>query len=402
MRYKEVEFSNDSGEVLTAILELPVTGKPTSYAIFAHCFTCSKNYNTATNISHQLANVNIATLRFDFTGLGENVKKEAIPSFSRNIRDLISAAKFLENNYAAPEILIGHSLGATAAVLAAEYLSSVKAMVTISAPADMDQVSKIMMKVEEGSNVRKGMVNVGDTPFIIDQGFIEDLENHNVKEILEKSRKAILIMHSPQDKVVSIDNASEIYSHSFHPKSFISLDGSNHMLTDQDDSVYAGKVMASWLGKYLELEKRTPLKTEKQAVVRTGKEKYYTEVRTGNHHLIADEPLHMHGQDLGPSPYDLLVSALGACTSMTLHMYAERKGWDLQDVRVHVLHSKEHVKDSQTPTGKIDKITRDIELFGPLDDEQRKRLIEIANRCPVHRTLEGQVVIDTKEMISES
>ena len=169
------------------------------------------------------------------------------------------------------------------------------------------------------------------------------------------------------------------------------------MLTNPLDSLYAGKVMASWLEKYLELEKRPTLETEKQAVVRTGKEKYYTEIKTGNHHLVADEPVHMHGQDLGPSPYDLLVSALGACTSMTLHMYANQKKWDLKEVTVHLQHTKEHVEDSHSETGKIDKITRDIVLSGNLDEEQRKRLIEIANRCPVHRTLLGEIQILTKE-----
>jgi len=397
MRYQELKFPNENGETLTAILEFPVTGKPTSFALFAHCFTCSKNYNTATNISHQLANVNIATLRFDFTGLGENFTSQEVESFSKNINDLVTASKYLEENFGKPEILIGHSLGGTAAILASQHISSVKAIITIGAPADMDQISSLILKSENQAS--KDQVKVGDTPFIINKEFLEDLKNHRTKDILAKSRNAMLIMHSPQDKVVSIDNATDLYTNSFHPKSFISLDGANHMLTDQKDSVYAGKVMASWLGKYLELETRLTLETEKQAVVRTGKEKYYTEIKTGNHHLIADEPQHMHGQDLGPSPYDLLVSALGACTSMTLQMYAGRKEWDLQDVRVHVQHTKEHVQDSQSSKGMMDKITRDIELFGDLDEEQRKRLMEIANRCPVHRTLEGQVTIGTKEIV---
>jgi putative redox protein len=397
MRYQELKFPNESGEILTAILEFPVTGKPTSFALFAHCFTCSKNYNTATNISHQLANANIATLRFDFTGFGENYTSQEVESFSKNINDLVTASKYLEDNFGEPEILIGHSLGGTAAILASQHITSAKAIITIGAPADMEQISGLIRKA--GNQTDKNLVKVGDTPFVINKEFLEDLKNHRTKDILEKSRRAMLIMHSPQDKVVSIDNATDLYTNSFHPKSFISLDGANHMLTDQKDSVYAGNVMASWLGKYLELETRLTIETEKQAVVRTGKEKYYTEIRTGNHHLIADEPLNMHGQDLGPSPYDLLVSALGACTSMTLQMYAGRKEWDLQDVRVHVQHTKEHVQDSQSPKGMMDKITRDIELFGDLDEVQRKRLIEIANRCPVHRTLEGQVSIGTKEIV---
>ncbi|NNF23093.1 MAG: OsmC family protein [Saprospiraceae bacterium] len=395
MRYQEVEFPGHQGQTLTGILELPVTGKPVSYALFAHCFTCSKNFNNATNVSLQLASANIATLRFDFTGLGENLKNLGTNNFSTNVDDLLSAAKFLQDNFKAPEIIIGHSLGGTAAILASQNLPSVKAMITIAAPADMHSVSDLLSKDSNKSN----SITVGDTPFIVNQGFLEDLKNHNTQTILEENRKAILIMHSPQDKIVSIDNASDLYSYAFHPKSFISMDKADHMLSRQEDSLYAGKVMASWLEKYLELEKRPTLETEKQAVVRTGTEKYYTEIRTGNHYIIADEPEHMHGQDLGPSPYDLLVSALGACTSMTLQMYAGRKEWDLQDVKVHVQHTKEHVQDSQSPTGKIDRITRDIELFGELDEAQRKRLIEIANRCPVHRTLEGQVVIDTTEKI---
>ena len=395
MRNQEVNFPNEKGEILTAILEFPVTGKPVSFALFAHCFACSKNYNTATNISHQLANANIATLRFDFTGLGDDFSKLAVDSFSSNINDLLAASRFLEENFEKPEILIGHSLGGTAAILASQHIPSAKAIITIGAPADMDQISRLITK--SGNQNDKDQVKVGDTPFIINQDFLDDLKNHKTLDILSKSRNAMLIMHSPQDKIVSIDNATELYTNSFHPKSFISLDGANHMLTDQKDSIYAGNVMASWLGRYLELGTRSTLQTEKQAVVRTGMEKYYTEIKTGNHQIIADEPLHMHGQDLGPSPYDLLVSALGACTSMTLQMYAGRKGWDLQEVKVHVQHTKEHVKDSQSPTGKLDKITRDIELFGDLDVDQRKRLIEIANRCPVHRTLEGHVSIGTKE-----
>lgn len=394
MRYQEVTFQNKNGNTLTAILELPVTGKPASFALFAHCFTCSKNYNTARNISNQLAQVNIATLRFDFTGLENSGSNNTDSSFSNNIDDLISASKYLEENFSGPEILIGHSLGGTAAILASEYISSVKAIITLCAPADMSRLNKL---ISENKETGKGnMIKVGDTPFIISDGFLEDLKNHDTQKVLSKNRKAILIMHSPQDKVVSIDNASDLYSYAFHPKSFISLDHSNHMITKSEDSLYAGAVMASWLRKYLELEKRPTLETEKQAVVRTGQEKYYTEIKTGNHHIIADEPFHKNGQDLGPSPYDLLVSALGACTSMTLHMYAARKEWDLREVLVHVQHTKEHVEDSHSK-GMIDHITRDIELIGDLDEAQRKRLIEIANRCPVHRTLEGQVVIDTAE-----
>jgi putative redox protein len=399
MRQQHLTFSNSKGEPLSAILELPVTGKPVSFALFAHCFTCTENYNTATNISRQLATSNIATLRFDFSGLGENMENLKKNNFSTNINDLLMAAKYLEDHYTAPEILIGHSLGGTAAILTSAQLPSVKALITIAAPADMDRISNLIQ-----SNIgesQEDMVKVGDTPFIIDKGFIDDLKNYSTKDILSKNRKAVLIMHSPQDKIVSIDNASDLYGYAFHPKSFISLDKSNHMLTNSLDSQYAGKVMASWLEKYLELKKRPTLETEKQAVVRTGQEKYYTEIKTGNHQLVADEPLHMHGQDLGPSPYDLLVSALGACTSMTLQMYASRKEWDLVEVLVHLQHTKEHVEDSQSSTGKIDKISRDIELFGNLDEAQRKRLIEIANRCPVHRTLEGKIQISTKERISK-
>ena len=395
MRNQEISFSNNRGETLTAILELPVTGKPVSFALFAHCFTCTENTNTAVNISRQLAAANIATLRFDFSGLGENMENIHENNFSTNIDDLLSAAKFLESQYSGPEILIGHSLGGTAAILASSRISSVKALITLSAPADMDRISNLIL--EKRGQEEKNLVKVGDTPFIIDKGFMEDLVNYSTKEILSESRSALLIMHSPQDKVVSIDNAADLYEYAFHPKSFISLDRANHMLTNPLDSLYAGKVMASWLEKYLELEKRPTLETEKQAVVRTGKEKYYTEIKTGNHHLVADEPVHMHGQDLGPSPYDLLVSALGACTSMTLHMYANQKKWDLKEVTVHLQHTKEHVEDSHSETGKIDKITRDIVLSGNLDEEQRKRLIEIANRCPVHRTLLGEIQILTKE-----
>ena len=201
MRYQELKFPNENGETLTAILEFPVTGKPTSFALFAHCFTCSKNYNTATNISHQLANANIATLRFDFTGLGENFTSQDVESFSKNINDLVTASKYLEENFGKPEILIGHSLGGTAAILASQHISSVKAIITIGAPADMDQISGLILKSENQADNDK--IKVGDTPFIINKEFLEDLKNHKTKDILSKSRNAMLIMHSPQDKVVS-------------------------------------------------------------------------------------------------------------------------------------------------------------------------------------------------------
>ncbi len=400
MRYEEVTFPNQEGLNLSAIIEFPVTGKPAAYAVFAHCFTCVKNEQTASLISHQLAMANIAVLRFDYTGLGQSEGDFSESNLSTNIHDIQSAASFLEKNYVKPEVIIGHSLGGAAAILALEEVKSIRAIITIGAPSDPAHIRKLI-KENSGENSEKGeaSIDIDGRPFTIKQQFIDNLSKHNLKDILKKSRKALLILHAPQDKVVAISDAAELFESAFHPKSFVTLDRSDHMLTNNDDATYAGKVISSWLVRYLNLTDKPRLDTDKQAVVRTGKQKYYTEIVTGNHSMVADEPLHVHGQDLGPSPYDLLISALGACTSMTLRMYADHKGLDVEDIRVHLQHTKEHVEDSQDEKGgKIDKITREIEIMGNITHEQKLRMVEIANRCPVHKTLHGKIVVPTSLM----
>lgn len=404
MRTLKVRFDNKKGIELSASLEMPIDENPVAYALFAHCFTCSKGLSAVVNISRMLNQKGIAVLRFDFTGLGSSGGDFADTNFSSNVEDLVSAYRYLENRYQAPQIMIGHSLGGTAALASAPAMPALRAVATIGAPADPSHVKNLFDKdIETIKRDGEAMVNIGGRPFRIKSQLLSDLEEVEVKGELSEMSKALLIMHSPQDATVGIDNARLLYECARHPKSFVTLDGADHLLTGKDDAQYAAEVVAIWASRYVEYEKEHPLKTDKQAVVKTGASGYVTEIKTGNHTFIADEPAEVGGTDGGPSPYDLLVAGLGACTSMTLRMYADRKGWDLKEVRVHLQHCKEHVKDGkdpEKPDAKIDRIERDIELAGDLDEKQRQRLLEIADKCPVHRTLHGTIVVNTRLVVS--
>ena len=401
MRTTKVSFTNAEGDKLAARLEMPADSHPHTFALFAHCFTCNKNLTAVRNIARALTQEGFAVLRFDFTGLGESEGDFADTNFSSNVEDLVQAAKFLETEYQAPKLIIGHSLGGAAVLMAKQFISSVKAVATVGAPYQPDHVSHLFQSsLDEIEEQGIAKVNIGGRGFTIKKQFVDDLTHlSSAHSPIKNLNAALLVLHSPQDSIVGIDNATSIYKAAQHPRSFISLDGADHLLSKADDSLYVGDTIASWVKRYIEIPKDEDLKTPKQVVVRIGNEGYTTDIKAGNHALTADEPKDVGGNDFGPTPYDLLTSALGACTAMTLRMYADRKDWDLQEVRVHLEHGKIYNEDSESSDSKskqIDHIERIVELEGNLDDKQRERLLEIANKCPVHRTLHGKVIVDTK------
>ncbi len=404
MHSEKFIFENKRGEKLSARLDFPVERHPLAYALFAHCFTCSKNLHAVRNISRALTEQGVAVLRFDFTGLGESEGDFADTNFSSNIADLIAAADFLGKNFEAPRILIGHSLGGAAVLQAAGDIPACKAVATIGAPCDPAHVAHLLQDAREEIEERgEAQVNLAGRIFTVKKQFLEDLEMTVMREKIANLKRALLIFHSPVDDTVGIENAQRIYKAALHPKSFVSLDTADHLLTNEADSRYVGEVLAVWAKKYIELGiKSTKMDVQKEegtVVVQTGSEKYYTTIMANGHALIADEPEHFGGKNLGASPYELLSASLGACTSITLRMYADRKKWPLKSVIVRLKHHKIHANDCQaceSKNGKVDHIARELELFGPLDDAQKQRLLEIADKCPVHKTLHSEIIIKTR------
>ena len=404
MRSKKVTFLNENGYTLAAKLELPANSFPHNYAIFAHVFTGNKNLSAVRHISRALTLNGIAVLRFDFTGLGESEGDFADTNFTSNVEDLLAAAKFLEDNYKAPTIIVGHSLGGAASIFAASKIKSVRAVATIGTPSEPEHVTHLLdSSIEDIEANGFANVTIGGRTFMIKKQFLDDLRSKDMYEILHNLKKALLVLHSPQDRIVEIDNAAKIYGAAYHPKSFITLDGADHMLTDKITASYAGNSIASWVSRYIDLPKKEKLDTDKQVVAKLGSEGYTTEILAGQHGLIADESEEVGGDDFGPSPYELLSSALAACTVMTLQMYARRKKWDLKEVKVHINHGKKYVEDCgncDKNTSKIDHFERCIEFEGDLNEEQIARLLEIADKCPVHRTLSRDISIST-DLLSE-
>ena len=401
MRTKKVTFINSNGYTLSARMELPADQHPHNFAIFAHVFTGNKNLSATRHISRSLTLHGFGVLRFDFTGLGESEGDFADTTFTSNVEDLIAAADFLEKNYAAPALIVGHSLGGAASIFAAARLSSIKAVATIGTPSEPEHVSHLLeSSIEEIEENGEAEVAIGGRKFRIKKQFLDDLSSKNMFGILQNIRKAVLVLHSPQDSVVDISNAARLFHAAYHPKSFVTLDGADHMLSDKNDAVYAGNLIASWANRYIKIpDDDVMLHTEQQVMVRLGEKGYTTEIKAGKHGLVADEPLDVGGDDFGPSPYELLSASLGACTAMTLQMYARRKGWDLKEVEVHLSHGKKYMddcSDCDEPNSKIDHFIRLIELEGNLTREQVERLLEIADRCPVHRTLNNTTKIDTQ------
>ncbi len=403
MPSEKILFVNALGYQLSARIDWPLSKGPYPFALFAHVFTGSKNNKSARHISRGLTLNGIAVMRFDFTGLGDSEGDFSDTNFTSNVDDLLCAAAYLKEHYQAPSIIIGHSLGGAASLFAGAKIDSIKAVVTIGSPSYPEHVSHLLKDSIEDIELNGcARVNIGGREFVIKKQFLDDLRGQNHIETIKKLKKAILVMHSPQDKIVGVDNAANIYKLAKHPKSFITLDGADHMLTDKDDASYAGQVISSWVKRYIDFPKRKAISTDEQVVVQLDQEdKFTSDIQAGRHGMVADEPEEFGGNDFGPSPYELLNASLGACTSMTLQMYARRKGWDLQRVQVHLSHSKttfyhDDMKELNPKTSKIDRFERIIELRGELSDEQRKKLMEIANKCPIHRTLASPHVFATK------
>lgn len=402
-RSRRFEFAGSQGSPLAARLDLP-DSEPHTYALFAHCFTCGKDSVAAARIARALTTAGIAVLRFDFTGLGQSGGDFANTDFSSNTEDLVRAADHLRDCFAAPSILIGHSLGGAAALAAAHLVPEVRAVVTIGAPADPLHVAGLLgeSRAEIEDNGEADVTLAGRT-FRVRRSLLTDLAAQPQAVRIAALGAALLVMHSPTDEFVSVDNARRIFDTARHPKSFIALDGSDHLLTDPDDAAYVAAVLASWAARYVsrargETAEQGP--TDGTVVVsEVQPDSLAQQITARRHHLTADEPIPV-GDDTGPTPYDLLLAALGTCTSMTVRMYARRKQWPLAGVSVSLRHSRIHAADCancESHVGKIDRIERVIRLEGGLDEDQRRRLFEIADRCPVHRTLRSEIVIDTVE-----
>jgi uncharacterized OsmC-like protein/pimeloyl-ACP methyl ester carboxylesterase len=401
MRTERLEFTGSLGSTLAGRLELPAH-TPRAFALFAHCFTCGKDVLAASRVARALTDHGIAVLRFDFTGLGGSDGDFENTSFSSNVADLLQAAGHLRENYAAPSILIGHSLGGAAVIAAAEHLPETRAVVTIGAPADTGHVERLLVgsrdEIEEEGEAE---VSLAGRTFRIGRQFLDDIAEQPQAQRIGNLDAALLVMHSPTDKVVGVDQARQIFQQARHPKSFVALDGADHLLTRATDAAFVASMVSVWADRYVS-EDAAPAPApegEEGAVVvaENGHGPYGQNIVSGRHVLAADEPEPV-GLDTGPSPYDLLLAGLGACTSMTLRMYADRKDLPLERVTVSLRHSRTHAEDCidcETKEGRLDRIERVITLEGDLDEDQQQRLHEIADRCPVHRTLQSEVVVDT-------
>ena len=403
VKSEKLTFEGASGEMLAARLDLPA-GEPRAYALFAHCFTCSKDIFAAKRIAGALAERGIAVLRFDFTGLGHSDGEFANTNFSSNVDDLIAAADYLRATRKPPEILIGHSLGGAAVLAGAARIPEAVAVATIGAPADPGHLAHMFQDAaDEIAAKGEAEVELGGRRFRVKKQFLDDIAAQNLEPALGALRRALLLFHAPRDETVGIENAGSIFAAAKHPKSFVSLDDADHMLSRKADAVYVAQVLAAWADRYLGAETASagaPLVAEpgSVAVRERGSGRFAQEIAAGRHRLTADEPADYGGDDSGPTPYDLLLAGLGACTTMTLRMYAERKRWPLDRVEVRLTHEKIHAQDCadcETREGRIDRISRRLTLQGPLDTAQRDKLLEIADKCPVHRSLTSEVKIDT-------
>ncbi len=396
-------FPKSNGQELAARLDMPI-GNPQSYALFAHCFTCTKDIFAANRIAKGLTDHGIAVLRFDFTGLGASEGEFANTNFTSNVEDLVAAADHMRKTLNAPEIIIGHSLGGAAVLSAAKHIPESKAVITIGAPADPSHVvHNFEGSIKEIEDTGEAEVLLVGRPFRIQKQFINDVKEQNLKKDIETLKKALLVFHAPLDQTVGIENAADIYNAAKHPKSFISLDDADHLLTKRIDADYVADVIASWVDRYIgnSNAKSPNLPTAKKDTVvvgETGDGKFTNVVVTGSGHIIsADEPEAVGGDNSGPTPYDFLLAALGACKSMTMRMYANHKGFKLDRAEVRLSHSKIHAEDCaecETKKGKVDHIETEINITGDLTEEERQKIFEIAEKCPVHKTITGEIIID--------
>ena len=400
-RLERYEFPGATGQTLAARLDRPQS-RPRAFALFAHCFTCSKDLAAASTIARALAERDIAVLRFDFTGLGHSEGEFANTNFSSNIQDLVCAADALRRDFEAPRLLVGHSLGGAAVLAAASRIPEATAVATIAAPADPAHVRKLFAgRLEEIEVEGEAEVELAGRRFRIRRQFLDDIEHAALGDELRTLQRALLVMHAPGDETVSIDNASRIFMAARHPRSFVSLDDADHLLTRRADAAYAAEVLAAWAGRYLpEVPADDLTPAEGEAIVsESGEGRLAQRIAIGRHRLRADEPAGAGGDDTGPTPYDLLLAALGSCTAMTLRLYADRKQFDVEHIAVRLRHDKVHAKDcegAETREGRVDRIESAIEIRGNLTDAERARCLEIATRCPVHRTLNAEVLIDSR------
>lgn len=391
-RPDRVTFPSVTGQQLSGRLVYPA-GPPQGVALFAHCFTCGKDLGSAVRVSKELARRGFLVMRFDFTGLGESEGEFGDTTFSSTIDDVVAAANWLRETYTAPSVLVGHSLGGAAVICAAKQINEVRAVTTIGAPADPGHVTHLLAdNIEAIERDGEATVSLAGRPFQIKQAFLDDIRQQSLTEHLATMRASLLVLHSPQDATVGIENARILYDAARHPKSFVTLDGSDHLLSRRKDAAYVGEIVAAWASRYL--PDRAPIKRAKHSddvEVYAGPTGFLNQVVARSHHWLADEPLDTGGSDAGPTPYEHLLAALGTCTSMTMRMYADRKKWPVRDITVHLRHSKKLGADGEP----VDHINREIQMEGDLTDEQRARMLQIADRCPVHRTLHGEIVVTT-------
>jgi uncharacterized OsmC-like protein/pimeloyl-ACP methyl ester carboxylesterase len=402
MKSTKLNIKNDKGFTLHAYLELPANQKPNHYAIFAHCFTCTSSLSAVKNISRALTNYGFGVVRFDFTGLGKSEGEFADSHFSANVEDLIAVSDYMFSNYKAPSLLIGHSLGGAAVISAAAKLENIKAVATIGAPATISHVTNLFSHgIDEIKDKGEVEVNIGGRPFKINNEFIDDFSKTDLLSIVKNIRKPMLILHSPTDTIVGIKNAEQLYQQAHHPKSFVSLDNADHLLSKSEDSNYAGNMIGVWVQRYFNAQENEMLETKGEQLVghlNLLENNFTTSIQTKKHTMIADEPASAGGDDFGPSPYEYLNAGLVACTAMTLKLYAQRKNWDLQEVFVYVTHSRKHSDDLGIEVNKpsyLDHISKKLKFVGNLDETQKQRLKEIASKCPVHKTIASEVVFET-------
>jgi uncharacterized OsmC-like protein/alpha/beta superfamily hydrolase len=399
-RSEKVEFVGATGVMLAGRLDWPL-GKPRAFALFAHCFTCSKDIFAASRVSQGLAARGFAVLRFDFTGLGASEGEFANTNFSSNIGDLVAAADYLRGHHEAPKLLVGHSLGGAAVLKAAPLIDEVLAVSTIGAPSDPDHVRhNFDAQLDDIKADGEATVSLAGREFKIKKQFLDDIATQSITDAVAGMRKALLVFHAPMDSTVSIDNAGVIFQAAKHPMSFVSLDKADHLLTRREDGNYVAKILSAWASRFLpELDDGLISPSQGEVTVREAGEGISPQViAAGRHRMRGDEPEKVGGTDSGPDPYSYLLAGLGACTSMTIRMYAERKGYPLERAEVRLKHAKVHATDCEeceTKSGKIDVIQREIELLGDLTEEQRTDLLRIADRCPVHRTLHSEIHIES-------
>jgi uncharacterized OsmC-like protein/alpha/beta superfamily hydrolase len=401
VKSERVEFAGSLGNTLAARLDLPSV-KPRAYALFAHCFTCSKDIFAASRISAALAEHGVATLRFDFTGLGASEGEFANTNFSSNVEDLVAAAEWLRETRSAPALLVGHSLGGAAVLAAAGHVPEARLVATIGAPADAEHViENFSAHLDQIEQTGQAEVSLAGRPFTIRKQFLDDVRGVDLARKIARLKRALVVFHAPLDQTVGIDNASKIFSAAKHPKSFVSLDGADHLLTRKQDAVFVANTLAAWVERVLPAEQAAPEPAAGVVRVReTGHGRYQQEIAVDGHRLLADEPASVGGDGTGPSPYDYLSAALGACTTMTLRMYAEHKQLDLPRVSVDVSHGKLHAKDckdcGEGREGRIDRFERVLSVDGDVSEQLRGKLLEIAGKCPVHKTLEKSSVVVTR------